>query len=77
MQTLNGLKSGKDRTRRPWVVLRTHGADAHGIRVRADFHRALSRLPAAVSRRRRLGRVREPTLLPVRPSAGSCVLFGT
>jgi hypothetical protein len=39
---LNGLKSGKDKSL-PWVVVHSVGFETP---IRADLHRALSRLPA-------------------------------
>jgi hypothetical protein len=47
---LNGLKSGKDRALKPWVWLHRDLFCMHSEGIdpsnRADFHRALSRLPA-------------------------------
>ena len=39
---MNGLKSGKDKSL-PWVVVHSVGFETP---IRADLHRALSRLPA-------------------------------
>jgi hypothetical protein len=75
---LNGLKSGKDRTRRPWVEFAHSDADArNGIRGMSGFPPRAEPPPDVVSRRRRLGRVREPSLRLARPAAGASVLFGT